>query len=30
MPQPKRLGALQKFKAGSRNILIATDGIFPF
>ncbi len=26
MPQPKRLGALQKFKAGSRNILIATDG----
>ncbi|KAJ3327602.1 putative ATP-dependent RNA helicase ddx47 [Kappamyces sp. JEL0680] len=25
MPQPKRLGALQKFKAGSRNILIATD-----
>lgn len=28
MAQPKRLGALQKFKAGSRNILIATDGIF--
>ena len=26
MPQPKRLGALQKFKAGSSSILIATDG----
>lgn len=25
MPQPKRLGALQKFKAGQRQILIATD-----
>ncbi|KAJ3325405.1 ribosomal RNA processing protein [Boothiomyces sp. JEL0866] len=25
MTQPKRLGALAKFKAGSRNILIATD-----
>ena len=25
MPQPKRLGALQQFKAGTRNILIATD-----
>jgi superfamily II DNA/RNA helicase len=23
--QPKRLGALNKFKAGERNILIATD-----
>ena len=30
MPQPKRLGSLQKFKAGSRNILIATDGIHNF
>lgn len=25
MAQPKRLGALNKFKAGSRNILVATD-----
>ena len=25
MTQPKRLGALNKFKAGSRNILLATD-----
>jgi ATP-dependent RNA helicase DDX47/RRP3 len=25
MSQPKRLGALNKFKAGARNILIATD-----
>ncbi|KAI8973624.1 P-loop containing nucleoside triphosphate hydrolase protein [Mycotypha africana] len=25
MPQAKRLGALNKFKAGSRNILVATD-----
>jgi ATP-dependent RNA helicase DDX47/RRP3 len=25
MSQPKRLGALNKFKAGERNILIATD-----
>jgi len=25
MPQPKRLGALNKFKAGQRNILVATD-----
>ena len=26
MPQPKRLGALMKFKSGNRNILLATDG----
>jgi len=25
MSQPKRLGALNKFKAGERNILVATD-----
>ena len=25
MSQPKRLGALNKFKAGVRNILVATD-----
>jgi ATP-dependent RNA helicase DDX47/RRP3 len=25
MSQPKRIGALQKFKSGNRNILIATD-----
>ena len=25
MTQPKRLGALNKFKSGARNILIATD-----
>ena len=25
MTQPKRLGALNKFKSGQRNILIATD-----
>lgn len=25
MPQPQRLGALQKFKSGQRSILIATD-----
>ena len=25
LSQPKRLGALSKFKAGARNILVATD-----
>jgi ATP-dependent RNA helicase DDX47/RRP3 len=25
MSQPKRLGALNKFKAGERSILVATD-----
>jgi hypothetical protein len=30
MSQPKRLGALNKFKAGERSILVATGGVlFP-
>ena len=29
MSQPKRLGALNKFKAGERNILVATDVAIP-